>query len=242
MRKSVLLGIAAFSLFAFASLSGNGGCRSDGRSNGEGGSGRGGSGGGSGGSSGSSGGSAAGGAESGGRSGTGGSSAGTGGRAGQTGTGGAGSGGVSGAGGSGGGGTGGSSGSAGGGSSGSGGAGGAAAASGTTSQYANFATMIEIVQVKCTGSGCHNGGTLPTMVGISDAKLYTTLTTYVAQSCGGRVLVKPGSPDQSAFYLVQKGLCGDSLPQMPLGCVDTCTPDDYLEGVREWIVNGAPQQ
>ncbi len=120
--------------------------------------------------------------------------------------------------------------------------GGNSGAGGGSSQYANFATVGEIVQAKCGGSGCHNGGTAPTLVGISDTELYTTLTTYVSTFCGDRVLVKPGSPDQSAFYLAQEGQCGPSLPQMPLGCVDTCTPQDYLDGVWQWIENGAPEQ
>jgi hypothetical protein len=119
--------------------------------------------------------------------------------------------------------------------------GGNAGSGGGSSQYANFATVSEIVQAKCGGSGCHNGDTQPTMGGLSDAKLYTTLTTFVSKLCGNRVLVKPGSPDQSAFYLVQKGLCGNSVPQMPLGCVDTCTPTEYLDGVSQWIASGAPQ-
>ena len=122
------------------------------------------------------------------------------------------------------------------------GTGGNSGSGGGNSQYANFATVSEIVQAKCGGSGCHNEGTPPNMVGISDANLYTLLKTYVSTYCGNRALVKPGSPDQSAFYLAQIGQCGDTLPQMPLGCVDDCTPPDYLEGVRQWIANGAPQQ
>jgi len=120
--------------------------------------------------------------------------------------------------------------------------GGNSGSGGGSSQYANLATVSQIVQAKCGGSGCHNDGTPPNMVGISDANLYTLLKTYVSTYCGNRVLVKPGSPDQSAFYLAQEGQCGDSLPIMPLGCVDNCTPSDYLEGVRQWIANGAPQQ
>ncbi len=119
--------------------------------------------------------------------------------------------------------------------------GGATGSGGSSSQYANFATVSQIVQIKCAGSGCHNGDTPPTMAGIGDAKLYTALTTFVSTLCGNRVLVMPGLPDQSAFYLAQKGLCGDYLPQMPLGCVDNCTPADYLDGVQQWIANGAPQ-
>jgi len=111
--------------------------------------------------------------------------------------------------------------------------------SGGGSPYANFATIREIVLFKCGGAGCHSGEREPRLV--DEAALYSTLTTYVAQRCGNRLLVKPGSPEESAYYLAQKGLCGTNLPQMPLGCVDNCTPSDYLEGVRQWIANGAKQ-
>lgn len=112
--------------------------------------------------------------------------------------------------------------------------------SGGGSPYANFAAIREIVSFKCGGAGCHSGEREPRLV--DEAKLYSTLTSYVSQRCGNRLLVKPGSPEESAFYLAQKGLCGTTLPQMPLGCVDNCTPSDYLEGVRQWIVNGASQR
>jgi len=112
--------------------------------------------------------------------------------------------------------------------------------SGGGSPYANFAAVREIVLFKCGGAGCHSGEREPRLV--DEPKLYATLTTYVSQRCGNRLLVKPGSPEESAFYLAQKGLCGTNLPQMPLGCVDNCTPSDYLEGIREWIASGARQQ
>lgn len=76
---------------------------------------------------------------------------------------------------------------------------------------------------------------------VDDASLYTTLTTFVSPMCGNRVLVKPCAPDESAFYLAQRGQCG-TLDKMPKGCVDLCTPDNYLEGVRQWIANGAPKE
>lgn len=121
---------------------------------------------------------------------------------------------------------------------------GGGAASGGASTYANFATVTQIVQVKCGGSGCHSGGgQAPLLLGVDNAALLSTLKSYVVKDCGNHVLVKPGSPDDSAFYLVQKGACGQKLPQMPLGCSDeTCTPPDYVEGVRQWIANGAPAQ
>lgn len=125
----------------------------------------------------------------------------------------------------------------GGGSGGSGG-GGAGSAAGSNSPYANFATAAEIAAIKCGGAGCHGGETPPYL--IEPATLYGTLTTFVSMRCGNRKLVVPGMPQESAFYLAQAGQCGPDLPKMPLGCVDTCVPDDYLEGVRQWIENGAP--
>jgi hypothetical protein len=107
------------------------------------------------------------------------------------------------------------------------------------SPYANFAAIRDIVTFKCGGAGCHSGEMEPRLV--DEAKLYSTLTTFVAKRCGNRFLVKPGSPEESAFYLAQNGLCGTTLAKMPLGCVDNCTPSDYLEGVRQWIANGASQ-
>ena len=55
------------------------------------------------------------------------------------------------------------------------------------------------------------------------------------------MLVRPGSPEESSFLLVQRGGACGALDQMPFGCVDTCTPPDYLEAVRQWIANGAPR-
>ena len=55
------------------------------------------------------------------------------------------------------------------------------------------------------------------------------------------MLVKPCAPEESAFYLAQMGQCGD-LAQMPFGCdpkYDNCTPAEKLEGLRQWIANGA---
>lgn len=100
--------------------------------------------------------------------------------------------------------------------------------------------MHEIVFTLCGGSGCHQPGDTPPAL-LDDAKLYSTLTTFVSKKCGNRVLVKPGSPEDSAFYLAQAGQCGSSLAKMPFGCVDQCTPPDYLEGIRQWILNGAPK-
>jgi hypothetical protein len=117
-----------------------------------------------------------------------------------------------------------------------------------TSTLATFANVKEVVNNTCFGSDCHvQGDREPYLLALSaaplsDAALYTKLTTYTTTLCMQRPLVKPCSPDESAFYLAQAGMCGD-VPQMPFGCnpaYGNCTPDDKLEGIREWIANGAP--
>jgi hypothetical protein len=137
--------------------------------------------------------------------------------------------------------------------SGSGGGGGTAmaacAGSSGTSTLATWANVRDVVDNTCFGSDCHiQGDRQPTLLALSaaplpDATLYTTLTTYKTTLCGQRSLVKPCAPDESAFYLAQAGMCGADLPYMPFGCspaYQNCTPDDKLEGIRQWIANGAP--
>jgi hypothetical protein len=128
--------------------------------------------------------------------------------------------------------------------------------SGGTSELATWENLREVVngsnpyrQTGCFGSDCQTQGDRePYLVALggtamSDSDLYAKLTTYKTTTCGGRVLVKPCSPDESAFYLAQAGRCED-LAQMPFGCLpenDNCTPADMLEGIRQWIANGAHQ-
>jgi hypothetical protein len=118
-----------------------------------------------------------------------------------------------------------------------------------TSALATFANVKDVVNNTCFGSDCHTQGDRePFLLALgaaplSDADLYKKLTTYKTSMCGARMLVKPCAPEESAFYLAQAGMCGD-IPQMPFGCVpayDNCTPDDKLEGIRQWIANGAPR-
>ena len=118
-----------------------------------------------------------------------------------------------------------------------------------TSTLATWANVRDVVDNTCFGSDCHvQGERTPTLLGLnsaprSDADLYDTLTTYTTTLCGKRALVKPCAPDESAFYLAQAGMCGD-VPYMPFGCspaYDNCTPADKLEGIRQWIANGAPR-
>jgi len=123
-----------------------------------------------------------------------------------------------------------------------------------TSAKANWAGVREVVDLSCQGSDCHTQGDRePILFGISgpltDADLYSKLTTFKAARCRDRMLVKPCAPDESAFYLAQAGLCeggggGDGpLPYMPFGCdpkYENCTSAELLEGIRQWIANGAP--
>jgi hypothetical protein len=115
--------------------------------------------------------------------------------------------------------------------------------------WANVRSIIYPDFGGCYGSDCHTQGDRePFLLGLNstpldDAVLYDKLTTYKTMKCGKRVLVKPCAPDESAFYLAQVGTCPE-LPQMPFGCLpenDNCTPADKLEGLRQWIANGAPR-
>ena len=124
-----------------------------------------------------------------------------------------------------------------------------------TSTLATWANVRDVVDMTCAGADCHETRE-PLMYGstgpLTDAALYSKLTTYVAPQCGGRMLVKPCAPDDSAFFRAQAHMCeglagtllGMPLPYMPYGCdpmYDNCTPADKLEGIRQWIANGAPR-
>jgi hypothetical protein len=147
-----------------------------------------------------------------------------------------------------------------GGTSGSSGTGGVISCGGAsgTSTLATWANVRDVIEgsspppMGCFGADCHTQGDRePFLLGLnstpmSDAALYDKLTTYRTVKCGKRVLVKPCAPNDSAFYLAQADRCGDDpadeLPQMPFGCLpefDNCTPADKLEGIRQWIANGA---
>jgi hypothetical protein len=123
-----------------------------------------------------------------------------------------------------------------------------------TSTLATWANVRDIIEPAvplggCYGADCHREGEREPILleasgttRLSDAALYQKLMTYRTVKCGGRVLVKPCAPEDSSFYLAQTNACGDLL-QMPFGCVpayDNCTPADKLEGLRQWIANGAP--
>jgi hypothetical protein len=140
------------------------------------------------------------------------------------------------------------------GAGGSGGGGGAVSCGGSsgTSALATWANVRDVVDNSCFGSDCHREGERePILLGftpLTDAALYTKLTTYKAIKCNDRVLVKPCAPDESSFFRAQAGTCeglgGIALAQMPFGCLpqyDNCTPADKLEGIRQWIANGAPR-
>ena len=74
--------------------------------------------------------------------------------------------------------------------------------------------MKVVIGFYCGGAGCHNEGQPPNYFPGNDATLYRTLTEYKVTKCGGRVLVKPCAPQESAFYLAQtEAMCGE-LPRM----------------------------
>jgi hypothetical protein len=124
-----------------------------------------------------------------------------------------------------------------------------------TSTMADWASVKLLVADSCVGADCHaTGDRQPYLFGttgpLSDADLYTALTTFMAPKCGNRVMVKPCAPDDSAFYRAQVGQCegaaGIALAYMPYGCnpappYENCNPADRIAGVREWIAKGAPR-
>lgn len=134
-----------------------------------------------------------------------------------------------------------------GGSSGQSGAGGGASCStggaGGSSSFATWSGVKTVIGFYCGGAGCHNEGQAPNYFPGDDATLYRTLTEYKVTKCGGRVLVKPCAPQESAFYLAQtEAMCGE-LPRMPFGCGQgSCTAAEDLEDVRQWIAKGAPME
>src|SRR4051812_35421654 len=117
------------------------------------------------------------------------------------------------------------------------------AATGGSSGSATWSDVKTVVGFYCGGSDCHNSGRTPNLFPDTDTTLYTTLTTYKVAKCGGRVLVKPCAPDDSAFYRAQSDptTC-EMLPQMPFGCgAGSCVQPDDLAMVRQWIAAGAPK-
>src|ERR1051325_11798421 len=93
-----------------------------------------------------------------------------------------------------------------------------------TSTLATWANVRDVVDNPCHGSDCHTSGERePIMLGVnsvplSDAALYSKLTTFKADLCGTRLVAKPCAPEESAFYLAQAGMCGGDFPFMPFGC------------------------
>ena len=75
--------------------------------------------------------------------------------------------------------------------------------------------MKTVIGFYCGGAGCHNEGQPPNYFPDNDATLYRTLTEYKVAKCGGRVLVKPCAPAESAFYLARQRRCAVSFRGCP---------------------------
>lgn len=107
----------------------------------------------------------------------------------------------------------------------------------------SFARVAELVEYYCVT--CHVGpGTCSHAPDLQNdqGQLYETLTTWTSPKCGDRKLVDPGNPDNSAIVLSMESGCGE-LPRMPYGCaVEGCQADPYLPDLRQWILDGAPQE
>lgn len=142
------------------------------------------------------------------------------------------------------------------------GTGGATSTTGTATTGGGPPPTFETVKVvltqnvtNCSGSDCHGG--VEYRVDFRDdpmiaESLYQRLTTWYSDLCGMNV-VTPGQPENSALLKVLTEGCGtvydmceigtECIPRMPLNCEDgyDCIPPDYVEAVRQWIANGAPE-
>lgn len=121
---------------------------------------------------------------------------------------------------------------------------GTSAGSETSAPPANVASFEEIsgiLLVTCGNIICHMPPpyTPPDLSGGGTVDLYTQLTTYQVNNCGGSTLVVPGNVAESALVKVVSGECGGFY--MP---PDTYFPftDDELSKIRAWIAAGAPNQ
>lgn len=98
------------------------------------------------------------------------------------------------------------------------------------------ADVLPILTNTCTAIGCHAGARAAASLSLEPTRAYSELVGVPA-SCGGSVLVRPGSVAES--YLVNKltnvGICsGTEMPKrgqmLPVSEIDT---------IRTWICLGA---
>jgi hypothetical protein len=107
---------------------------------------------------------------------------------------------------------------------------------------ASFEGLKSVLKASCFGGVCHDLPEHPLQLKIDD-KLYGTLTSHMTKGCG--VVVKPGSPQDSALVKLLKGPCGGT-DRMPLNkCTDDgdegCVTPANIAAIEQWIAAGAPQ-
>ncbi len=116
-----------------------------------------------------------------------------------------------------------------------------------------FALVRQVLQMKCTGSGCHSGSHPAFNVSLSESVLYNQLVNASplnpAAAAKGDKLIKPGYVDRS--FLLRKiahGLNESNIhldlaqtegADMPSGPNPLSKPE--IELIRQWILFGAPQ-
>jgi hypothetical protein len=137
--------------------------------------------------------------------------------------------------------------------------GGATSSGGATSNeitptFANFQNVI--TYASCAGSDCHGGGHNP--LDLSREGLYERLIdpNQISEICGNLPVITPGNPAQSALFVIMTDGCWttemkggvevDVLLRMPAGCTVTdsgsdCVPQEYLDAIEQWILDGALQ-
>jgi hypothetical protein len=107
-------------------------------------------------------------------------------------------------------------------------------------QDVHYATQLQpIWTATCTGSACHDATQPQSGLNLTASASFAELVNVASGDCPSEKLVEPGHPERS--YLVQKlqgsGSCFIGT-RMPKAAPALSTAQIQL--VRDWIVNGAP--
>lgn len=122
--------------------------------------------------------------------------------------------------------------------------------------FANFKTIVEYYD--CASSDCHGDNGHNPLNLVMDDGLYGRLMdpAHLSSMCENLPMITPGNPAQSALFVIMTDGCwttelkdGMEVPlllRMPAGCTinefgSSCVEQPYLDGVRDWILAGAPQ-
>ena len=104
-----------------------------------------------------------------------------------------------------------------------------------------FAASVQPIFGNCTG--CHTGAGAPEGMSLAAGVAYNAIFEQAAGEAPALKRVRAFRPDSS--YLVHKiqgtqATVGGSGSRMPLGCTTSCLPNATINIIRNWILQGAP--